>query len=70
MGQQLEDQSLDIPPPASLAGCKYDPLHYFMVGDEAFPLKENMKLNESERGIQLPPFTVQGGGSLKTHSVY
>ena len=55
MGQQLEDQSLDIPPPASLAGCKYDPLPYFLVGDEAFPLKENMmrpypgKLNEPER---------------------
>ena len=55
MRLQLEEQSLKIPPPTSLAGCKYDLLPYFLVGDETFPLKENMmrpypgKLNEPER---------------------
>ncbi|XP_057310584.1 putative nuclease HARBI1 [Hydractinia symbiolongicarpus] len=55
IGMQLENQSLQIPPPTSLAGCKFDPLPYFLVGDEAFPLKKNMmrpypgKLNEPER---------------------
>ncbi|XP_057297594.1 putative nuclease HARBI1 [Hydractinia symbiolongicarpus] len=55
IGMQLENQSLQIPPPTSLAGCKFDPLPYFLVGDEAFPLKKNMmrpypgKLKEPER---------------------
>ena len=39
MGKQLEQNALGIPSAACLDGCKYDPLPYFLVGDEIFPLK-------------------------------
>ena len=38
-GKQLEQNALGIPSAACLDGCKYDPLPYFLVGDEIFPLK-------------------------------
>ena len=30
---------LHVPAPATVLGCKYDPLPYFLVGDKIFPLK-------------------------------
>ena len=42
MGKKLESQSLNIPQPSPLEGCDYSPLPYFLLGDEAFPLKEYM----------------------------
>ena len=55
IGQRLNQKELAIPSPTPLNGCELDPLPYFFVGDEAFPLKENMmrpypgKLDEAER---------------------
>ena len=42
MRKLLESKCLNIPEPASLEGCEYDPLPYFLLADEAFPLKEYM----------------------------
>ena len=42
MGKLLESKSLNIPEPTTLEGCEYDPLPYFLLADEAFPLKEYM----------------------------
>ena len=42
MEKLLESKSLNVPEPATLEGCKYDLLPYFLLGDEAFPLKEYM----------------------------
>ena len=42
MGKLLESKSLNIPEPATLEGCEYEPLHYFLLGDEVFSLKEYM----------------------------
>lgn len=39
MNRKFENGSLNLPEPARLEGCRYDPLPYFMVGDEIFPLK-------------------------------
>ena len=30
---------MNIPPPRHLEGCSFDPLPYYIVGDEIFPLK-------------------------------
>jgi len=55
IGQKMSDGSFHIPSPAKVDGCNYDPLPYFFVGDEAFPLGENMmrpypgKLEEAEK---------------------
>lgn len=55
IGQKLESDDLNLPAAQSVEGCDYDPLPYFFVGDEAFPLRENMmrpypgKLAEPER---------------------
>ena len=35
----FENNSLHVPQPKTLTGCAYEPLPYFLVGDEIFPLK-------------------------------
>ena len=55
IGKGFENDTLNLPAPETLNHCTYDPLPYFMVGDEIFPLKTWMmrpypgKLNEEER---------------------
>ena len=39
INEQIENSALQLPQPATLDGCNYDPLPYFLVGDEIFPLK-------------------------------
>ena len=39
LGKKFEQGALSIPQATSLDGCLYDPLPYFLVGDEIFPLK-------------------------------
>ena len=39
MGEQLERNEFHIPAASSLHKCAFDPLPYFLVGDEIFPLK-------------------------------
>ena len=55
LGQILETNSLKLPSPPQLEGCNYNPLPYYFVGDEDFPLSEIMmrpypgKLEEPEK---------------------
>ena len=35
----IEARELDIPAPSTYMKCDFDPLPYFLVGDEIFPLK-------------------------------
>ena len=37
--ETTEENRLDIPPPSTYKSCDFDPLPYFFVGDETFPLK-------------------------------
>ena len=39
VGGYFEDHSNNIPQPKSVEGCDFDPLPYFLVGDEIFLLK-------------------------------
>lgn len=39
INQRFQSETLNIPEPTSLEGCNYDPLPFFLVGDEIFPLK-------------------------------
>ena len=39
MGELIETQKIGIPEPAKHSTCDFDPLPYFLVGDEIFPLK-------------------------------
>ena len=39
LGKKLEQGALSIPQATSLDGCLYDPLPYFLVGDEISRLK-------------------------------
>ena len=39
IGELLETNKSQIPDATALFGCAYDPLPYFLVGDEIFPLK-------------------------------
>ena len=39
MGKKLEQCALNIPCATTLNGCLYDPLPYFLIVDEIFPLK-------------------------------
>ena len=39
MGRQFEEQKLNLPDPDKLLGCNFEPLPYFLLGDEIFPLK-------------------------------
>ena len=39
MGQLLENNRCRVPSPEKLDGCSFEPLPYYLVGDEIFPLK-------------------------------
>ena len=39
IGRRFESGKVNLPPPESLQDCTFDPLPYYMVGDEIFPLK-------------------------------
>ena len=39
MAKRFEDGTLNLPKPTTVVGCSYNPLPYYMVGDEIFPLK-------------------------------
>ena len=39
INNRFENGSLDLPQPTAVQGCKFDPVPYFLVGDEIFPLK-------------------------------
>ena len=39
MGELIETQKIGIPEAAKHSTCDFDPLPYFLVGDEIFPLK-------------------------------
>ena len=39
MGEMIENHMLDIPAPSTFSTCSFNPLPYFLVGDEIFPLK-------------------------------
>ena len=39
MGQLIEAENIGIPDAAKYSTCDFDPLSYFFVGDEIFPLK-------------------------------
>ena len=38
INRKFENGSVNLPQPSTLEGCKLDPLPYYMVGDEIFPL--------------------------------
>ena len=40
IGQKFTAQQMNLPQPITFPGCTFDPLPYYMVGDEIFPLKE------------------------------
>ena len=39
IGSKFAKGEINLPNPATLNGCAYNPLPYFTVGDEIFPLK-------------------------------
>ena len=39
MGEMMENDKLGTPAPSKLRSCSFDPLPYFFVVDEIFPLK-------------------------------
>jgi len=51
----FESAEMNLPSPESVNGCNYDPLPYYIVGDEIFPLKTWLmrpypgKLTEEQR---------------------
>ena len=55
ISQKIEAGEMNIPPPRHLDGCLFDPLSYYLVGDEIFPLKTWLmrpypgQLSEEER---------------------
>ena len=55
IGELLETNRMKLPEPKTLDGCNYDPLPYYLVGDEIFPLKTWLmrpypgKLTEEQR---------------------
>ena len=55
INKRIESDSLAIPMPETYESCNFDPLPYFLVGDEIFPLKTWLmrpfpgKLNEQQR---------------------
>ena len=38
-GKKFASGTMNIPDPRSVQGCRFDPLPYYVVGDEIFPLK-------------------------------
>ena len=55
IGKKIEAGEMNIPSPRHLEGCSFDPLPYYLVGDEIFPLKTWLmrhypgQLSEEER---------------------
>lgn len=49
-GQQLRNNALNIPPPALLPGSSRK-LPYFFVGDDAFPMSQNLMKPYSQTGL-------------------
>ncbi|CAF4829023.1 unnamed protein product [Pieris macdunnoughi] len=49
-GQQLKNNALNIPPPALLPGSSRK-LPYFFVGDDAFPMSQNLLKPYSQTGL-------------------
>ena len=53
--KKIEAGKMNIPPPRHLEGCSFDPLPYYLVGDEIFPLRTRLlrpypgQLSEEER---------------------
>ena len=39
-GKRFASGTMNIPLPRSVEGCRFDPLPYYIVGDDIFPLKE------------------------------
>ena len=39
IGKKFDKGSMNLPAPATIEGCTFDPLPYYMVVDEIFPLK-------------------------------
>ena len=39
MGQMFDDDDMMVPEPENLAGCKFQPLPYYLLRDDIFPLK-------------------------------
>ena len=39
MGQEFESVGMKLPAPEDLSSCSFEPLPYFLLGDEIFPLK-------------------------------
>ena len=39
MRKRFDDEQMNLPPPAPLEGCSFNPLPYFLVGDDIFPLQ-------------------------------
>ena len=54
MGKKLENNDLNIPPATHYSGCNYDPLSYFLVGDEIFPLKTYIMRPYPGSGLTKP----------------
>ncbi|KZC07945.1 Putative nuclease HARBI1, partial [Dufourea novaeangliae] len=50
LGAKLFTNSLNLPPPSMIAGFYYD-MPYVIIGDDAFPLKENLMKPYPDRGI-------------------
>ena len=55
IGKKFQSGDVDLPNPKHLLGCSFDPLPYYLVGDEIFPLKTWLmrpypgKLTEEQR---------------------
>ena len=39
IGRMFSEGEMNVPAPSTVSGCDFDPLPYYMVGDEIFPLK-------------------------------
>ena len=39
IGRMFSEGEMNVPAPSTVNGCDFDPLPYYMVGDEIFPLK-------------------------------
>ena len=60
IGKKFQSGGVDLPNPKRLSGCCFDPLTYYLVGDEIFPLKTWLmrpypgKLTEEQRVFNYP----------------
>ena len=51
MGEGFEYGTIKLPNPSQVVGCDYDPLPYFILGDEIFPLKSWLLRPFGERNL-------------------